>query len=150
MTVGPWFLSHWSRGNVPPSRGLLSILLLVVIFFALWSTSSTLMTATNQHQKMAVVYVVATALTCIVCYFSAHWKGLYGAAAALIVSEFAMNLYVLPASLRIAHDTFPAFLASMFTFPPSLKPRALLARLRHSRLPPEPSPDDPIFQDPMI
>ena len=23
MTVGPWFLSHWSGGRVPPSRGLL-------------------------------------------------------------------------------------------------------------------------------
>jgi hypothetical protein len=61
-----------------------------------------------------------------------------------------MNLYVLPASLRIAHDTFSAFLASMFTYPPSLKPAALLARLRHPTLPPEPHPDDPVFEDPMI
>jgi O-antigen/teichoic acid export membrane protein len=130
MTIGPWFLSHWSRGNVPPSSGLLSILLLVVIFYALWSTSSTLMTATNQHQKMAVVYVIATAVTCAVCFFLAHWKGLFGAAAALVISELAMNVYVLPASLRIAHDTFPAFMASMLTYPQSLKPAALWARFR--------------------
>ena len=97
------------RGHVPPSRGLLSILLLVVVFFALWSTSSTLMTATNQHQRLAVVYVVATAFTCGICFLLAHWKGLYGAAAALLVSELAMNAYVLPASLRIAQDSFPGF-----------------------------------------
>jgi O-antigen/teichoic acid export membrane protein len=133
ITVGPWFLTHWSRGHVPPSRGLLSILLLVVVFFALWSTSSTLMTATNQHQKMAVVYVIATALTCAVCFFFARWKGLYGAAAALVLSELAMNMYVLPASLRIAHDTFPAFMASMLTYPQSLRPGALWARVRRSR-----------------
>ena len=93
------------------------------------------MTSTNQHQRMAVIYLAATSLTCVASYFLARWKGLYGAAAALLISEIAMNLYVLPASLRIAQDTFPAFLASMFTFPPSLKPAALLARLRRPKPP---------------
>ncbi len=136
MLFGPWFLSHWSGGHVPPSRGLLSILLLVVIFFSLWSTSATLMTATNQHQKLAAYYIAATSITCVICYFFAGWYGLYGAAAALLVSELIMNIYVVPACLVIAHDTLPAFLASMLHYPPSLKPGALLARLRRSR-PPE-------------
>jgi O-antigen/teichoic acid export membrane protein len=149
MLIGPFFLSHWTGGHVPPSRGLLSILLLVVLVFALWSTSSTLMTSTNQHQRLAVIYLAATSLTCVASFFLARWQGLYGAAAALLISEIAMNLYVLPASLHIARDTFPAFLASMFTYPPSLKPAALLARLRHPGLPPEPHPDDPVFEDPM-
>jgi O-antigen/teichoic acid export membrane protein len=130
MTIGPYFLSHWTGGHVPPSRGLLSILLLVVVIYALWSTSSTLMTATNQHQKLAVVYLCATGLTCTGCFFLARWEGLYGAASALLLSELAMNIYVLPDSLRIAHDTFPAFMASMLHYPPSLKPAALLARFR--------------------
>ncbi len=30
-----------------------------------------------------------------------------------------MNLYVVPACLRIAHDTLPAFLASMLHSPPA-------------------------------
>ena len=44
-----------------------------------------------------------------------------------------MNLYVVPASLRISHDTLPAFLSSMLHYPPSLRPAALLARIRRSR-----------------
>jgi len=150
MTVGPYVLHSWTGGHVPPSRGLLSILLLVVLVYALWITSATLMTSTNQHQKLAAIYLTATGLTCVGCYFLALWKGLYGAAAALLISEIAMNLYVLPASLRIAGDTFPAFLTSMFTIPPSLKPAAVLTRLRHAKLPPESPPDDPIFEDPII
>jgi O-antigen/teichoic acid export membrane protein len=133
MTLGPWFLVHWTSGHVPPSRGLLGILLLVVVFFALWSTSSALMTSTNQHQRMAAIYLAATSLTCVACYFLALWKGLYGAAAALLISELAMNAYVLPASLRIAQDTLPAFLASMTHYPPSLKPVALWAHLRRAK-----------------
>ncbi|MDR3744724.1 MAG: lipopolysaccharide biosynthesis protein [Acidobacteriaceae bacterium] len=134
MVVGPSFLHHWTGGHVPPSRGLLNVLLLVVVIYALWSTSSTLLTSTNQHQKMAAVYLAATSLTCVACYFFARWKGLYGAAAALLLSELAMNCYVLPASLLIAKDSFPAFMASMLHYPESLTPAALLARLRRRKV----------------
>lgn len=133
MTAGPWFLNHWTGGHVPPSRGLLSILLLGVILYSLWSTSSTLMTSTNQHQRLAAYYIVGTSLACVLCYFFARWYGLYGAAASLLVAELVMNLYVVPASLRIAQDTLPAFLASMTHYPGSLRPAALLARIRRSK-----------------
>ena len=133
MTVGPWFLSHWTGGHVPPSRGLLSILLLVVVFYALWSTSSTLLAAINQHQRLAAWYIAATSITCALCYPLARMYGLYGAAAALLVSELVMNVYVLPASLRVAHDTFPAFIASMADYPPSLSPSVLLSRSRRAK-----------------
>ena len=133
MTVGPWFLSHWTGGHVPPSRGLLSLLLLVVVFYALWSTSSTLLAATNQHQKLAAYYIFATSLTCVICYVLARRYGLYGAAGSLLVSELVMNVYVLPASLGIAHDTFPEFLASMMHWPESFRLETLLTRLRRSK-----------------
>lgn len=133
MLVGPYVLHQWTGGHVPPSRGLLGILLLVVVVYSLWSTSSTLMTSTNQHQRMAVIYLAATSLTCVACFFFTRWEGLYGAAAALLISELAMNFYVLPASLRIAQDSFPAFMASLTHYPPSLKPGVLLARLRQGK-----------------
>jgi O-antigen/teichoic acid export membrane protein len=132
MSVGPWFLHHWTGGHVPPSRVLLDILLLVVILYALWSTSSVLMTSTNQHQRLATYYVLGTSIACTLCYFLARSFGLYGAAASLLISEIVMNLYVVPASLRISQDTLPAFFASMLHYPQSLKPAALLARIRRS------------------
>jgi O-antigen/teichoic acid export membrane protein len=133
LTVGPWFLTHWTSGHVPPSRGLLSILLLVVVFYALWSTSATLMTSTNQHQRLATYYFLGSSLTCVFCYIFARTWGLYGAAASLLISETVMNLYVVPACLRIVHDTLPAFLSSLFHYPPSLRPAVLLARIRRSK-----------------
>ena len=132
MSVGPWFLSHWTGGHVPPSRGLLSLLLLVVVFYALWSTSSTLPFATNQHQRLAAWYIAATGITCVLCFFFARHYGLYGAAASLLLSELVMNLYVLPNSLRISNDTLPAFLASMMHYPSALRPKNLLRRISRS------------------
>jgi O-antigen/teichoic acid export membrane protein len=133
MLLGPWFLSRWTGGHVPPSHGLLSILLLVVVLYTLWSTSSTLMTSTNQHQRLAAYYLAATTITCGLCYILARGYGLYGAAASLLVAEGIMNLYVLPACLVIAHDTLPAFLTSMLHYPSSLRPSALLTRFKRAR-----------------
>jgi O-antigen/teichoic acid export membrane protein len=133
MSFGPWFLTHWTGGHVPPSRPLLSILLLVVVLYSLWSTSVAIITSTNQHQRLAVYYILGTSLTCIGCYFFARAWGLYGAAASLLICEIVMNLYVVPASLRIARDTLPAFLASLLQYPTSLRPSVLIARLRRSK-----------------
>ena len=133
ITVGPWFLHHWTAGHVPPSRPLLSILLLVVIVYALWSTSSVLITSTNQHQRLAAWYIVGTSLTVCVTYVLARRFGLYAAAASLILSEAVMSGYVLPTSLRLAQDTLPAFLASLLEYPPALRPAFLLARIRRSK-----------------
>ncbi len=133
MTLGPWFLNHWTQGKVPPSRPLLGILLVVVIINSLWFTSSTLATSVNKHLKLALWYIVGTGLTVGVTYVAALRYGLSGAAASLILSEVIMNIYVLPASLKIAQDTFPAFLASMFHYPHMLRPAALLARFGRSK-----------------
>ena len=133
MVAGPAFLNHWTQGKVPPSRALLSLLLLVVVLYALWSTSSGVMYATNQHKRLAGVYLSATGFTVILTFAAARRYGLYGASASLLLSELLMNLYVLPASLRIAHDTLPAFLRSLFEVPPALHPAALWRRLRRSR-----------------
>jgi O-antigen/teichoic acid export membrane protein len=133
MTFGPWFLTHWTSGHVPPSRNLLGILLLVVLLYALWSTSATLMTSTNQHQRLATYYILGTSLTCVLCFIFARIYGLYGAAASLLISELVMNFYVVPASLRLAHDTLPAFLVSLLHYPRSLRPAVLVARIRRSK-----------------
>ena len=130
---GPYVLNHWTHGEVPPSRGLLSILLLVVVVYQFWSTSATIMTATNQHKRLAAVYIAATGLTVMVTYLVSRPYGLLGAAASLILSEMLMSFYVLPATLRIAHDRFGPFMISLLDVPPALHPRALLRRLNRSR-----------------
>lgn len=131
--LGPTFLHHWTQGKVPPSNTLVSLLLIVVVFYALWSTSSTLVAAINQHERLATLYTIATAITVVVTYIAAKHYGLYGAAASLLLSELIMDCYVLPSALRIAHDTWRGFLSSMLHYPPSLRPSAILARLRRTR-----------------
>jgi O-antigen/teichoic acid export membrane protein len=133
MSSGPWFLHHWTGGHVPPSRPLLSILLAVVVLYALWSTSSTVVSATNQHQKLAAYFIVATSITIVFTFLLAHRYGLYGAAASLLISEVIMNFHVLPNSLRLTEDTLWGFADSMLQVPDSLRPQALLRSLSRSK-----------------
>jgi len=131
-TVGPWFLAHWTLHKLPPNPGLLFMLMVSVFFYAGWSTSSTLLTAINRHQTLAAVYISGTAVTVAVTFLAARYSGLLAAAASLIISELIMNMYVLPASLRLAQDTWAGFLAAMFTYPKSLRPAELLRRIRRT------------------
>ena len=134
LTVGPWFLSHWTGGHVPPSRGLLSILLLVVVFYSLWSTSSTLLKAINQHERLAAVYTFATGHHLRNLLLSRPPLRPLRSRRVLLVSEAVMNLYVLPASLKIADDHLHGdFLASMTHWPKSLNWETMAARLRRSK-----------------
>ncbi len=141
MTGGPWFLTHWTQHKVPPSPQLLFLLLLSVFFYSLWSTSSTLLAATNQHRRLATYYLLATTVTIALTVVLAKTHGLLGAAASLVLSELIMNLYVLPASLRIAEDGWSGFLRSMTHIPEMLRPRALLVRLRRTGTLPAPHPE---------
>src|SRR5260370_9101256 len=67
MTFGPWFLTHWTSGHVTPSRTLLSILLLLLLFYSLWSSTATLMSSTNHPQSFPTSSTPVTGLTCILC-----------------------------------------------------------------------------------
>jgi O-antigen/teichoic acid export membrane protein len=129
-TLGPMFLHRWTLGKVPSSPGLVGLLLVVVVFYSLWSTSSTLVAAINLHERLATVYTFATGVTVVVTYFAARRYGLFGAAGSLLLSELIMDAYVLPSSLRIAQDTWGGFMGAMLHYPQSLRPRALVARLR--------------------
>jgi hypothetical protein len=66
----------------------------------------------------------------VLTFFAARKYGLYGAAGSLLLSELIMDAYVLPSSLRIAHDTWGGFLRAMLHYPQSLRPKALMSRLR--------------------
>ena len=129
-TLGPTFLHHWTLGKVPASPKLIGVLLVVVVFYSLWSTSATLVSAINLHERLATIFTFATGITVVVTYFATKRFGLYGAASSLLLSEMIMDAYVLPASLRIAHDTWGGFLRAMVHYPASLRPAALLRRLK--------------------
>jgi len=121
LSIGPWFIDHWTGKRLPAEPWLLLFLLLGVAANALWSTSSAVQVATNRHQGLALRYLVANALVLPLVWISAREQGLVAVAAALIAAELVMNTYVLPDSLKRTHDTIGAFLGSLMHVPPTLR-----------------------------
>ncbi len=118
LASGDQIMQWWTRGEVEASFGLLALLLLVIGANSLWFTSSVVLSATNNHQVMAVIYLVGTALALGLGAMLLDPWGLEGAAAALLAIDVLMVGYVLPHSLALVQDTWRGFLRAV------LSPRA--------------------------
>ena len=104
-------------GEVKIDPVLLDIMLCQVLFTSLWMTSQVALAATNQHQKIAGVYLTATSVSLALAWFATEKFGLRGAAVAAIAGEIYMSAYTLQASLHFLGDTFQGFMAGMVAVP---------------------------------
>jgi len=119
--AGPLIFRLWTRGKVPFDPALFGLLLLVVVANSFWSTSYVVLLAVNRHQKLAAVYVAATALSLTIALVLTRLMGLHGTALALLVIDLFMSTYVVTRSLALVQDTLPEFIKFVLT-PPFLKP----------------------------
>ena len=115
--AGPAAWRHWTVGEFKTDSVLLDIMLLQVLFTSLWMTSQVALAATNRHQKMAAVYLMATSVSLTLAWFTTRTFGLRGAAVAVIAGEIFMSAYVLRASLSFLGDTLSGFVSGMFALP---------------------------------
>ncbi len=128
ISIGPPLLHRWTQGKVPPSRGLLAVLLLVVVLYCLWSSSGAMLTATNRHKKLAGIFLLAMGVSLFVTGQAAKHFGMVGAAWSLLLPELLMNSYVLPATLALTHDTVVNFAGSLLDLPSGFSIARLLRR----------------------
>ena len=117
VLLGPSIWAKWTMHRFPTDRALLDLMLLLVVFSSLWFTSSVALSATNRHQRLAVVYLIATSASLVAAWVLCHYFDLRGAAFALIGGEIFMDLFVLRASLSFLGDTFGGFMRGMLTVP---------------------------------
>jgi len=123
---GTRILSLWTHGKVPMNTPVFLVLLLEVVVNSLWISSLVALLATNRHERAALVYLAATAISLPVSYLLMRAFGLVGAAEAMLLVDVLCVWTVLRNSLALVEDTLFRFCTSLFTSPPAL--RALLER----------------------
>ena len=125
-SVGPFVYRLWVRGAVSFDARCFHILLLVTIADSLWFMSSVVPMSTNSHHRVAVMFVVASAVSLVLGKFLLLGIGLPGAAWALLAVGVFMVWLVLQAALRQLQDTPADFAAAILRFPKwrSLAPRS--------------------------
>jgi O-antigen/teichoic acid export membrane protein len=110
--AGDHILEFWTGGRVNVETSFLFIMLLGIVGNAFWSTSLVVPSATNNHQRLAVVFVLASALSLALTVATLPILGLAGAASAVLMIDLVMSVAVMRVSLRLVHDRGPDFLRS--------------------------------------
>jgi O-antigen/teichoic acid export membrane protein len=130
LLFGPTIIETWTRGMVDPPLDLLAVLVLVVVVNSFWFTLTTPLVATNRHSRMAVVYLVSTAVAVVLAVPLASRFGVVGAAGALLAIDVGMTFYVLPAALRLVQDTPNAFVRGVIDLRGALRTVRAIATSR--------------------
>ena len=104
----------WTNDKVEIKYDLFIIMLVIIFANSFWYTSSVVHTATNQHQKMALLYFLGTSLSLLLATILLPVMGLNGAAISLLIVDFIMIGYVLIKSLHLTDDRFTPFFRQLF------------------------------------
>ncbi len=117
VVFGDGIYGHWTHHKVVMDHRLLYVLLMEVLANSFWFTSSIVPLACNRHQRQAVVYLVATAVSLPAAYLLMSWLGLVGAGISLLIVDLCMVGYVLHHSLALLNDTLFNFSCALFRAP---------------------------------
>jgi O-antigen/teichoic acid export membrane protein len=100
----------WTGHALQLSQNLLLLFLLPIPFTTIWFTSSVVHAASNQHEGLAVRYMIATILAVGACAALTHFYGLEGAALSTLMADIVLIPYVLRRSLALTNDTWRGYL----------------------------------------
>jgi O-antigen/teichoic acid export membrane protein len=114
--AGPRVFHLWTHGRLAFDAGAFYLLLLVVLANSGWNASSAVPMSANRHQRISVYYLVFSVASIGIAYVLLPRLGLRGAALGMLFADVGMSLVVVPTSLRMLSDSFPAFARSFFDF----------------------------------
>jgi O-antigen/teichoic acid export membrane protein len=123
---GPYIYRSWIRNDIRFDATCFHILLGVTFANSLWFISSVVPMSTNVHQRLAVMFVVASLASLILARILTPSFGIAGTAWALLLTDTWMIWVVLRTSMRQLQDTFSGFVTAMLELPtvwPLLKSR---------------------------
>lgn len=114
----PWLLTMWTQGQIHPWPGVYLTLLTAVLFWAGHTLAANVLQATNNHQRLALVFLAASVAGLILAVPLTELFSLPGAALATLLVELAVLVYVLPRAARFGKGTIGGFLQHV-AIPPS-------------------------------
>ena len=123
----PWILVLWTQGQLPILPGVYLTLLAAVLLWAGHTLAANVLQATNNHQRFAVVFLLASVAGLLLAIPLTKAFSLPGAALASLLVEFTLLVYVLPRAARFGGGTVGAFCRHVLTPPSPIMLRHLRA-----------------------
>jgi O-antigen/teichoic acid export membrane protein len=114
---GRSLLSVWTHGRVPMNIATFVLLLAGTLPNSLWLTSLNLAYATNRHERLATMYVVANVIMLLSALAVAAHYHLVGVALVLLLGEIGIAVFVLRTSLKSLDEKVGTFARALVTVP---------------------------------
>jgi O-antigen/teichoic acid export membrane protein len=124
--LGSRILALWTHGRIAMDTPAYLCLLVVAIINSFWTSSMVALLATNEHGRVAIIYLIANSISIPVACVLMLFLKLSGAAVAMLATEFICCWFVVRHSLAMLGDSFVPFSASMTVIPPVLRERLFL------------------------
>ena len=99
------FIYYWTNKKVMVDHLFFNLMLLSILINSLWLTSSIVLVATNNHEKMARLYLIFTISCSLITYLLVPIFGLSGIAVGMLLIDIAMAVTVLSFSLNLVKDS---------------------------------------------
>lgn len=96
----PYIFSTWTGGKIEPDLTLFSLLLVSSLFNGLWFSALSILSATNTHKKVSLIYLLFNILIIFLAYIFNDYLHVNLIAWSLLVSEFILLLVIVNASLK--------------------------------------------------
>lgn len=112
--LGKPVYTMWVGKEIHLSQHLLLLFLLSIPFNAMWLTSSVVHMASNEHEGLAIRYLIATVLSAVCCLCFSYWLGIEGAALSTVIADILLIPYVFKKSLSLTGDKWSNFSLSLF------------------------------------
>jgi len=110
ITTGDWIIRIWTQGEIVMSFSLFYLMLITIIFSSFWYTSLVVITAVNQHQRVAFFYLMINIFSLVLANFMVPMWGLNGAAFSLLTIDILMSILVINNSLNLVEDNLSSYL----------------------------------------
>lgn len=112
--LGKPIYTIWVGEEIHLSQHLLFIFLLSIPFNAMWLTSSVVHMASNEHEGLAIRYLLATIVSAACCLCFSYFLGIEGAALSTVIADIILIPYVFKKSLSLTGDKWSNFSLSLF------------------------------------
>lgn len=113
LTVGVPFYRWWTHGAIDMSFVLIFLFSLPIPLTAFYACSAGIHTACNQHEGLAMRFMLGTGLSVLACYFCARHFGIEAAAATSIIVNLVSIRQAMGKAIELTHDTPRDFVRGM-------------------------------------
>lgn len=106
LTIGPLIYNVWTRHQLHVDRMLMLPFIASILTNALWFCASTIVSASNRHERFAIFYLLGSILSIVICYFLSIKFGIEGAAISALTLDVVIGPLVIGEALKITRDNY--------------------------------------------